>query len=195
MQVVQLAIDIADAMAYLHPTIVHRDLKSSNVLLDEQGRAKISDFGIAAFKDRLAFSDDRRVIQSPTHFINSEYILGSPGGRIQFTSFSLAKGSTGCCFHAGHSFQQEIPMPVLPPTWCALFRIPEDRPRLQITLHQECNAQAFFLITMQAPEMFEGGRVSEKIDQYAFAMLLWEALTGVVPWSTMSSPMQASPSY
>ena len=48
----QLGIDIADAMNYLHPSIVHRDLKSQNVLLDDRGRGKVCDFGIASFKDR-----------------------------------------------------------------------------------------------------------------------------------------------
>ena len=43
---------------------------------------------------------------------------------------------------------------------------------------------------MQAPEMFEGGRIGEKIDQYAFALLLWEAYTGQLPWKSLSSPMQ-----
>ena len=39
--------DIARGLAYLHPTVVHRDLKPGNVLLTEQGAAKIADFGLS----------------------------------------------------------------------------------------------------------------------------------------------------
>ncbi|RLN32322.1 hypothetical protein BBJ28_00009940 [Nothophytophthora sp. Chile5] len=45
-----LAEDIADALVYLHslsPKVIHRDLKSKNILLDDAYRAKLSDFGIS----------------------------------------------------------------------------------------------------------------------------------------------------
>ena len=45
-----IAADTADALVYLHsfqPTVIHRDLKSKNVLLSETWEAKLSDFGIS----------------------------------------------------------------------------------------------------------------------------------------------------
>ena len=47
-QRVRVCKDVAKAVNYLHhfePQVIHRDLKSSNILLDEYGNAKICDFG------------------------------------------------------------------------------------------------------------------------------------------------------
>lgn len=46
----EIAMDIAKGLNFLHtrrPSIIHRDLKSANILLDDSFRAKISDFGLA----------------------------------------------------------------------------------------------------------------------------------------------------
>ncbi|TKY65019.1 leucine-rich repeat receptor serine/threonine-protein kinase [Spatholobus suberectus] len=47
----QIAIDISHGIEYLHegavPPVIHRDLKSANILLDQSMRAKVSDFGLS----------------------------------------------------------------------------------------------------------------------------------------------------
>ncbi|GMN24203.1 hypothetical protein TIFTF001_045842 [Ficus carica] len=50
-QRIQIALDVAKGLAYLHsftnPSYVHKDIKSSNILLDSDFRAKITNFGLA----------------------------------------------------------------------------------------------------------------------------------------------------
>ncbi|KAK2426003.1 PAS domain-containing protein tyrosine kinase family protein [Trifolium repens] len=50
----RMALDVARGMNYLHhrnPPIVHRDLKSSNLLVDKNWNVKVGDFGLSKLKD------------------------------------------------------------------------------------------------------------------------------------------------
>jgi len=50
----KFALDVAKGMVYLHnskPVILHRDLKSHNLLVDENYKVKISDFGLSKIMD------------------------------------------------------------------------------------------------------------------------------------------------
>lgn len=54
-KVVEYAVKIAEILQYLHsmqPPIIYRDMKPSNVLLANDGRIKMFDFGIARYYDR-----------------------------------------------------------------------------------------------------------------------------------------------
>ena len=52
-RLIRIALDISEAMRYCHSlkpeALAHRDLKSVNIVVSEDGRAKVTDFGVAKF--------------------------------------------------------------------------------------------------------------------------------------------------
>jgi eukaryotic-like serine/threonine-protein kinase len=66
-QAFDVATQIAEGLAAIHKVgIIHRDLKSPNVMIDDEGTAKVMDFGIA------------KPASSGTDGASTGYVLGSP---------------------------------------------------------------------------------------------------------------------
>ncbi|KAJ8749710.1 hypothetical protein K2173_012261 [Erythroxylum novogranatense] len=74
-----IATDVAHAVTYLHmytdPPIIHRDIKSPNILITEKLRAKVADFGFA----RLAPGDSDAThistqVKGTTGYLDPEYL-------------------------------------------------------------------------------------------------------------------------
>lgn len=104
-----VAVSVARGMAYLHamsPPLIHLDLKSPNILVDDRWRIKIGDFGLSRSRFTSALS-------------------GTGGGT---------------------------------PEW-------------------------------MAPEILRSEKHDEKADVYSYGVVLWECLTGKLPWDGMH-PMQ-----
>ncbi|PON70435.1 GPCR kinase [Parasponia andersonii] len=91
-QLVNICSDVAEAVAYLHHhspvRVVHCDLKPSNILLDEDMTALVTDFGIArllkgtdesnniATNDSLSFSSADGLLCGSVGYIAPEYGMG-----------------------------------------------------------------------------------------------------------------------
>jgi eukaryotic-like serine/threonine-protein kinase len=70
------AIEIGSGLAVAHGRkLVHRDVKPQNVLIDAEGRAKVTDFGIARQLEQQGFTDTGRVLGT-TDYVSPEQAMG-----------------------------------------------------------------------------------------------------------------------
>src|SRR5919206_1021353 len=77
-EAVAYAVEIARALGYAHQRhIVHRDVKPQNVLIDAEGSAKVTDFGIARSLEEEGLTADGRVLGT-TDYVSPEQALGRP---------------------------------------------------------------------------------------------------------------------
>jgi serine/threonine-protein kinase len=77
-EAIAYAIEIARALGLAHSQhIVHRDVKPQNVLIDKEGSAKVTDFGIARTLEEDGLTADGRVLGT-TDYVSPEQALGRP---------------------------------------------------------------------------------------------------------------------
>ncbi|KAI9379290.1 hypothetical protein POPTR_017G072900v4 [Populus trichocarpa] len=95
--VIQMALDLARGLSYLHSKkIVHRDVKTENMLLDKTRTVKIADFGVA----RLEASNPNEMTgeTGTLGYMAPEVLNGNPYNRkCDVYSFSICLWEIYCC--------------------------------------------------------------------------------------------------
>jgi tRNA A-37 threonylcarbamoyl transferase component Bud32 len=75
-EAIAYAIEIANGLAVAHARkLIHRDVKPQNVLIDAEGRAKVTDFGIARQLEQTGVTDTGRVLGT-TDYVAPEQAMG-----------------------------------------------------------------------------------------------------------------------
>src|SRR5688500_15023771 len=132
-QVVELGSEIAAALAFAHERgIVHRDVKPQNVLLSE-GRAKVTDFGIARSLDVEHGVTQTGTVLGTSNYIAPEQASGQPiDDRSDVYSFGvvLFELLTGTVPFEGDSFVAVALKHINEPAPSVLERRPDTPPRL-----------------------------------------------------------------
>ncbi|XP_068641701.1 serine/threonine-protein kinase 52-like [Aristolochia californica] len=95
--VVQLALDLARGLSYLHSKkIVHRDVKTENMLLDKTRTVKIADFGVARVEAQNP--NDMTGETGTLGYMAPEVLNGSPYNRkCDVYSFGICLWEIYCC--------------------------------------------------------------------------------------------------
>ncbi|KAI8464201.1 MAG: kinase-like domain-containing protein, partial [Monoraphidium minutum] len=78
---IEFALDIARGMACLHaqqPVIIHRDLKTANLLVSARFEVKVADFGLSRIKDATHLQNSRAGLEGTIEYAAPEVLRGEP---------------------------------------------------------------------------------------------------------------------
>ena len=75
---ISISLQAADALAAAHDQgIIHRDIKSNNIIITSRGQVKVLDFGLAKLTD-LAASDDKAESELASQLTRTGAVMGTP---------------------------------------------------------------------------------------------------------------------
>jgi len=129
----RIALECAQALAAAHAVgVVHRDVKPANILLDANGNATVTDFGIALVTSRPARELPGATTGTP-HYMSPEQSLGEPvDGRSDVYALGvvLYEMITGTCPFSGRNATEVIAKHISAP----VPRVSEREPATPVAL-------------------------------------------------------------
>lgn len=108
---VSILTDVASALAYAHGRgVIHRDIKAENILVDGEGRALVTDFGIARLAESATMTATGQVLGT-VHYMSPEQVNGD---RLDGRSDLYATGVLAFLMLSGRfPFDSEVSSAVL----------------------------------------------------------------------------------
>jgi serine/threonine-protein kinase len=108
-EAVDIVRQVAEGLAYAHERgVVHRDIKPANIMIDEKGRAKLMDFGLA----RMRLADHKTttgMVLGTPRYMSPEQIAGEPvDARSDIFSLGIVlyEALTGTRLFSGEGIEQ-----------------------------------------------------------------------------------------
>ena len=118
---VRLALHVAAGLDALHAVgLVHRDLKPANILLDEDGCAYVTDFGLAKDRDASALTKPGQTVGSLDYMAPEQIRVGAMGPATDVYSLACVLWE---CLYGRPPFADRSGMQVL---WAHLQEDPPD---------------------------------------------------------------------
>jgi eukaryotic-like serine/threonine-protein kinase len=186
---IRLGIDVASALGFAHREgVIHRDIKTDNILFDEHGNAIVADFGIArAVSNYVQQTGTNMVVGTPQYFSPEQARGLTLDGRADIYSLgvTLYRAATGVLPFTGEDWYEIARQHV------------EDRPAKPRSLNPSLS-KGFERIVLTCLEKDPGDRyqTGEALCQALGALLTEKGETiamRATPTPTMDGPTAPSP--
>jgi len=190
-EAVDIVRQVGAALAYAHRhNVVHRDVKPSNILLAEDGRVYLADFGLARVEDAAPITQSGETLGTP-HYMSPEQGQGMP---VDHRSDTYSLGVVTFHMLTGQvPFDAETPIPVIvkhtyPP-------LPAPR-SINPNIPQRVEAVLAKALAKTPAERYQS--VQEFVNDLEAAAAIQQAVPGAAPpppaaWPTRPTPAPETP--